>query len=100
MNHSPRVQCLLTSLSAEARSYIANTGIFSVLETNAWDTAAEFAATASSEPGLQAELQAFWTAAQGACAVAARRAIRAFAEASQQRPSIPPLPPSQADQPL
>lgn len=88
MIHSPRVRCLLTSLSSEARNSIVNAGIVSVLETNAWDTAAEFATHVSLEACLQVELQAFWLAAQGACAVAARRAIRAFAEApgSQQRP--------------
>ena len=84
--YSPRLQCLYHSLSANAQAYIATAGITSVLETNAWDSAEEFAPSISLAAGLVAELHDFWLAAQGACAAAVRRAVLDFAaDPPQQR---------------
>eukprot|EP00435_Cladocopium_sp_Y103_P072039 s1255_g39.t1 len=81
--YSPRLQCLYQSLSNDAQTCITNIGITSVLETNAWDTAAEFAPD-HLQDALQTELRQFWRAAQGACAVAVKQAVREFSVPSKK----------------
>jgi hypothetical protein len=73
--HSPRVQSLLRSLSTDALAFVDHSGITSVIDSNAWDTTAEFAPD-HLQATLQTELRQFWRAAQGACAVAVKQALR------------------------
>ena len=83
--YSPRLQRLYQSLSTNAQAHITKIGITSVLETNAWDSVEEFVPSTSFTAGLVAELHDFWLASQGACAMAARRAVLDFAAAPQQQ---------------
>ena len=83
--HSPRLQRLYRSLTPDAQGYVTRIGIHSVLETNSWDSVEEFVPLSSFSASVVAELHDFWLASQGACAVAARRAVRDFAVAPPQQ---------------
>ena len=81
--HSPRVQCLLRSLSTDALAFVDHSGITSVIDSNIWDTAVEFAPDEFQDT-LQTELRQFWRTAQGACAVAVKQAVREFSVPSNK----------------
>lgn len=83
---TPRLQGLFGALGAESQRYVQQSGITSVLETNVWDTAEEYLSGCTATAATKAELASFWSAAQGACALALRQAVVRHTEDSSCLP--------------